>query len=347
MALYSNTLDVIRRLLLSAIGDLLFGDLGTTGATTTKNYSPFLWQADDYYNDHKYHVYIYSGTNVGVDKRVTDWVLSTFLATVHSAYDNACDATSKAEMHRIFTEAELRNAINLAINRLGERYLVDFIDESITLVADVFEYTLPDNVTHVTQVTTEQTADGAVFRNQDIIDPRSWDLISPRKLKLDRRYYSLTAGKDLRIEGHQIQATATSDTSVIKLPPRLAGAEGDNILTWGKDKGLWVTVYSSDCLRTISRRTSQPSRPISQKRGGIMPPSLAGIDAKITDLQTRVGALENLASQQATTLVTLSDTLARLEVITDRLEKIAQSIKQKTDKLPHEFVRAGATYRVR
>ncbi len=260
MAQYSNTLDVIRRYLLSAVGDLLYGDLGTTGATTTKNYAPFLWQADDYYNNHKYHVYIYAGTNIGVDKRVTDWDLSAFLATVHSAYAAACNATSKAEMHRIFTEAELRSAINLAINHIGERYLIDFIDVSTTLVADTHEYTLPSNVSHITRITTEQTTDSGVFRNQNIIDVRSWDLISPRKLKLDARYYTVSAGKDLRIEGHQMQATATADTSVIKIPPDWLVEKAITFLPLNKiESNALAARYRAAVLSSAREPTSLPA----------------------------------------------------------------------------------------
>ena len=219
--MYSNTLSVVRQHLLSSVGDLLYGQCGTTGATTSKVYAPFLWQADDYYNNHKYHLYVYLGTNIGVDKRVTDWDLSAFLATVHSVYasGNACDATSYIEMHKIFTVDELHSAINQAINRLGDKYLIDFTDATTVLVANTYEYTLPDKVTHITRITTEDTTDSGTFRNENIIDFRDWSLISPRKLKLDENRYSITAGKDLRIEGHKIQATVSADTDVIQIPP--------------------------------------------------------------------------------------------------------------------------------
>lgn len=217
--MYSNTLSVIRQHLLSSVGDLLKGQCGTTGATTSKIYAPFLWQANDYYSDHKYHAYVYLGKNIGVDKRAKGWALSSFLLEVHSAYDAACDATSYIELHRIFVVDELHSAINQAINAMGDKYVLPFTDETIVLVADIHEYSLPSDVTHITRITTEDSADSGTFENEDEIDFRDWRLISPRKLKLDENRYSITAGKDLRIEGYKTQATVSADTDVINIPP--------------------------------------------------------------------------------------------------------------------------------
>jgi len=210
---------VIRHYLSNSVGDLLYGVCGTTGADTTNTYAPFLWEADDYYNEQFYEVYVYAGTNIGLTRRVTDWDLSAFLLTVHSAYTVACDATSYAELHYIFTEDEYRKAINLAIENAATKYLIDKIDTTITLVSDIHEYTLPTDMSHVHKITTEQTAGDGKFNESDVIDPRDWRLISPRKLKLDEGTYSVTAGKDLRIEGHGRQDIVTSDTDIISLPP--------------------------------------------------------------------------------------------------------------------------------
>jgi hypothetical protein len=222
MALFSNTLAVVRRHLLSAIGDLLYGQAGTTGATTTKIHAPFLWQADDYYKDHKYHVYVYAGTNIGLDRRVTGWANTGNLLTVHTAYAAACDATSYIELHRIFTVQELHSAINQAIEHAAGKYLVDLIDDTtITLVADTYEYALPTSFLYLNKVTTESAVASDIFYKEDVIDFRDWDVIKayPPTLKLDKNMYSIVAGKDLRLEGHGTQALVSADTDVIYLPP--------------------------------------------------------------------------------------------------------------------------------
>jgi len=234
MSLYSNSLSVIRHYLATAVGDNIFGQAGTTGADTTHINAPFLYQADDYYNNHKYNVYVYAGTNIGVEKRVTDWVLSTYLLTVHSAYAAACDATSCIELHRIFTEDEYRKAINLAIESLATKYLIDKIDVTTTLVADTYEYTLPTDVYFIHRITTEAEVDGGKFYEANVIDYRDWSLISPRKLKLNKTYYSITAGKDLRIEGHGRQDSLSSDASICYLPPDWIVAKAITFLSSSK-----------------------------------------------------------------------------------------------------------------
>lgn len=221
MALYSNTLQVIRHYVSAMMGDLIYGQAGTTDATAAKTYAPFLWQPNDYYQSHKYEVYVYAGTNMGVTKRVKDWVLTSYLLEVHSAYDAACDATSYIELHHIFTEDEYRKAINMAIEHLAGKYLIDVKDESITLSDDTYEYALPTTLLYLTQVTTESEADEDEYFNRDIIDPRSWSVIRayPAKLKLDKRYYRITTDKDLRLEGQGTQSIVDDDTDVIFLPP--------------------------------------------------------------------------------------------------------------------------------
>ena len=216
--MFSNTLQVIRHHVSSAVGDLLYGQCGITGADTTHTYAPFLWQPNDYYNDHYYEVYVYAGTNKGVTKRITDWVLSTFLMTVHSAYAAACDATSYIELHHIFMVDELNKAINLAIDSIADKYLIDKIDETTVLVADTYEYTLPTDIYYIHKITTVELAGGGTFEESAVIDPRDYRLISPRKLKLDERQYGITAGKDLRIEGQGRQDVLTADTGICYLP---------------------------------------------------------------------------------------------------------------------------------
>ncbi len=152
------------------VGDLVSGQCGTTGATTTKIYAAFLAKPDDYFNDNYYEVYVYAGTNIGVTKRVTDWVLSTLLLTVHSVYTAACDATSYIELHRFFTEDDYRKAINLAIESMAKKYLIEVKDETtvkLTSTTDNLgntvytqEYALPTSMLYLERVITEEAVAG-------------------------------------------------------------------------------------------------------------------------------------------------------------------------------------------
>ena len=148
-------------------------------------------------------------------------MLSSKLLTIHSAYDAACDATSYVELHRIFSTDEYNKAINLAIESLAGKYLLELIDDTtITLVADTYEYALPISMLYLYRVTTEDEVAGDVFLESGVIDNRIWDVIKayPPYLKLNKSYYSITAGKDLRLEGQGTQALADDDTDVISLP---------------------------------------------------------------------------------------------------------------------------------
>jgi len=268
MALFSNSLAVIRHYLSGACGDLLFGQCGTTGATTQIIHAPFLWQPTDYYNDHKYEVYVYAGTNIGVTKRVTDWTLSTtHLLTVHSVYDAACDATSYVELHRIFSEDDYRKAINLAIESLAGKYLVDIIDDTtITLVADTYEYALPTSMLYLTKVTTEHDVAGDIFYDTDVVDTRDWSIIKayPPYLKLRYGYYSITAGKDLRLEGQGTQPIVDDDTDVIYLPPDWLVAKAITMLPSNKIQSNQLDEVYRRALITSAREPRVYPNPRAQ-----------------------------------------------------------------------------------
>ena len=219
MALFSNSLSVIRQYLSSQVGDLITGTFAS-GSTTTGVHT-LLRKADDYYNEHHYRCYIFGGAGIGEEREVSDWTLTSPANTLTfaPAFIATIGATSMYELHRIFTEAEYRRAINTAILTLADgKYLLDKIDSTITLVASVYEYTLPEGFTYVERIITEDAANGQKFDVEDEIDSRDWELISPRKIKLHEARYSITAGKDLRVEGQGPQATVDDDADIIELP---------------------------------------------------------------------------------------------------------------------------------
>jgi len=262
---FSNPLYTIRHYLASSVDDLLAGVCGTTGATTTKIYAPFLWQPNDYYNNNYYEVYVYLGTNIGVTKRATDWVLGDFLLTVHSAYSAACDATSYIELHHIFTTDEYNKAINLAIESIADNYLIDKIDETVTLVADTYEYTVPSGIDRIHRIITEDTADTGDYYESNEIDPRDWSLISPRTLKLRYGYYGITAGKDLRIEGQGRQDTVSENTDVIYLPPDWLVQKAITFLPQNKIQSNNLSDTYKVALALSSKEPRRWANPRSQK----------------------------------------------------------------------------------
>jgi len=212
----ANALSVVRQYLSSAVGDLIMGTFDS-GSTTTGVHT-LLRKANDYYNNGHYRCYIFAGTGIGYEREVSDWDLTTHTLTFDPAFAATIDATSRYELHHIFTEDEYRRAINMTIQSIAGKYLIDKIDASVTLIEDIYEYDLPDGFSYIHRIITEDEADSGEFNVADDIDPRDWELISPRKLKLHDSRYSITAGLDLRIEGQGNQDTAGNDADEIELP---------------------------------------------------------------------------------------------------------------------------------
>uniref|UniRef100_A0A6M3INP4 Putative tail fiber protein n=2 Tax=viral metagenome TaxID=1070528 RepID=A0A6M3INP4_9ZZZZ len=171
MAFYSTTLAVMRQRLSSAVGDLIMGTFNT-GTTSTgvdgALYNP-KW-ANDYFNNHGYKAYIYQGTYIGYETWISDWDLATTTLTFSPAFSTAVDATSKYELHYIFTEDEYRKAINEAIDFARDNYLLPITDQtSIYLMRTkdnlgvyvyTYEYNMPSNMAFVHEVITEDDTSG-------------------------------------------------------------------------------------------------------------------------------------------------------------------------------------------
>ncbi len=219
MSLFSNQLSTVRQYLSGAVGDLILST--PSSASSVVALDTMLRKGDDYYNEHHYRGYCYEGTAIGQEREVSDFA-SGGTVTFAPAFSPALTTGDKIEFHHIFTEGEYRKSINLAIESLAGKYLVDLKDETtITLAADTYEYELPLSFLYLHRVITEKEAGGGVFEASGEIDVRDWDIIKsyPPKLKLHESRYSITAGKDLRLEGQGTQAKVTADTDVIYLPP--------------------------------------------------------------------------------------------------------------------------------
>ena len=258
MGLYSNAYSVIRQYLSGAVGDLVTGTFAS--GTTTTGVHTMLRKSDDYYNEHGYRVYIYGGTNIGEEREVSDWVYSSSTLTVAPAFTSAIDATSQYELRHLFWEDEYRNAINLAIASIAGKYLIDKTDITVTLTAGIYEYSLPSGMNYVNRITTEADVGGGVFNTEGVIDTRDWQLISPRKLKLHEERYSITANKDLRIEGQGRQTAVSGDADIIYLPPDWLGQKAITFLPQAKIQtyGLDAT-YQQALVQSVFEPRNSPA----------------------------------------------------------------------------------------
>lgn len=171
MALHSNTLAVIRQRIASMVGDLIMGtaDSGTSTTLVDTELANPGW-ADDYFNNLKYRIYIYAGTNIGEERHITDWDKSAWELTNAPAFTAAITTTSKYELHKIFFADDYLKAINQAIASVADKYILPFSDETtvrLTSTEDnlgntihTWEYDCPTNMTHIYQITMEDGVSG-------------------------------------------------------------------------------------------------------------------------------------------------------------------------------------------
>jgi len=173
MAVHSKTLPQIRHSLARLVDDLILATLSdgttTTAVLATTDPPQFRNKADDYFNDGEYEVYTYAGTNIGESAVASGWAITGHTLTVDRTLTKF-DATSKLELHRVFTSGELLNAINLAIASCAGRFLVDIKDETTIVLVEgetndgdtiyTYEYELPKSLLYIHRVTTEGDVSG-------------------------------------------------------------------------------------------------------------------------------------------------------------------------------------------
>ena len=96
MALYSEYEKTIRQSLSRMFDDCVTCTVSagatTTATIATTNPPQFYGKADDYFNEHQYEVYTYSGTNIGVTRLANDF--ASYVITLTPAAASAYDTTS-------------------------------------------------------------------------------------------------------------------------------------------------------------------------------------------------------------------------------------------------------------
>jgi len=174
MALYSEYEKTIRQSLSRMFDDCVLCTVSAGAASTatiaTTDPPQFYGKAADYFNEHQYEVYCYSGTNIGLTRLASDF--ASYVITVTPDATSSYGTSSLLELHWLFYVSELRDAINQAISLYAKKYLVDFADSTtITLTRternDVtgsyiptYEYALPTDALYIWRVTTEDSVSG-------------------------------------------------------------------------------------------------------------------------------------------------------------------------------------------
>ena len=101
MALYSEYEYVIRQRLSRMFDDCVTCTVSAGAASTatlaTTDPPQFYGVAADYFNEHQYEVYCYSGTNIGATRLANDF--ASYVITVIPDAASAYDTTSLLELH--------------------------------------------------------------------------------------------------------------------------------------------------------------------------------------------------------------------------------------------------------
>jgi len=174
MALYSEYEKTIRQRLSRMMDDCVLATVSAGTASTatlaTTNPPQFYGKADDYFNEHQYEIYCYSGTNIGTSNLASDF--ASYVVTVTPDATSSYDTSSLLEFHWLFYVIELRDAINQAIALYAKKYYVDLADSTtITLTRterndvtgsyiNTYEYALPTDALYIWRVTTENSVSG-------------------------------------------------------------------------------------------------------------------------------------------------------------------------------------------
>jgi len=213
-----------------------------TGGNTTTFADTARWEPDDFFQSltPPGRVRIVSTTD-GVapyqnEREITDWVQTGGTGTVHLAWSGSTSVAAGDEyvIMSKYTWAELKSAVNSAIDHIADEALIDKMDETVSLVSSVYEYPMPTGFVYIYRL---WMADGN-GQYPEPIPPDHYKIIrsgAVPKIHFTRFpvvheaagwYYSdlwanskLTDGRTLRIEGLAKQEHLEDETDVCYVNP--------------------------------------------------------------------------------------------------------------------------------
>lgn len=138
----STTLLLARAEIAARAAEFL-ASTATGGSTTTIVDSPNLNDTDGYWAETT--VLVTSGTNSGSQRRVQTFTSSTATLTLYSAFTAAVASGVTYELYRRFTPADIKTALNRAIN-IGAPDFREKVRAVATGVTDTLQYAFPSGL---------------------------------------------------------------------------------------------------------------------------------------------------------------------------------------------------------
>ena len=204
----------VRHTLAGLLGDRLAVGQATGGSATSLIDVNERVEPDDYWNGCR--IYIYSGPGAPQERIISDFTQSTRSITVSPTW-TAVNGSSTYEIHRAFSVLDHYNPmIKMALRSRRKRHMLAKEDETVKLVADTYEYSIPTGFVSISEIWRQNAL-------SQFVEPIPLDhvyvLRSGKKLVFEKQVAlkegHIIADRYLRLIGQQYQAEPSSESSEI------------------------------------------------------------------------------------------------------------------------------------
>lgn len=220
MAIFSNQRYELRHMVSRMCGDLILGVVSSPASGTFVCATRDWVKPDDYFNEW-IEMFCYSGTGIGTSGNPYDWD-GTGGGTYTLTFKPAATLTAGdlVEMHQRFTVDEYNQAINLAIEMVASRALLNKVDESVELDTNTYQYEISTQFLYIHKIEMESSTSG-VYPTYKPIDPKYWRVLRASTIELEfvKDYWSPTDGRHLRITGLASPSKLDTDTEACPVNP--------------------------------------------------------------------------------------------------------------------------------
>ena len=222
MAVYSKTLTQLRHELAKYVDDYIVATADASTSTTSVVDAEIGMYNTDHFNGFEICGYALTGA---LTAKVTDFAVTSGVGTLTIVPAMTGMAVGVAyELHNQdagWSKVLLDAAVNWAINRLGRIIALDKIDESLTLAAATYEYSIPSGFISIRQIYLETSTAGRFYTKP--ISDRLWRIVDAAtpQIAFDPDDFSITTSRKLQIHGQQLQAELSAEASTCALPPHI------------------------------------------------------------------------------------------------------------------------------
>ena len=247
--LYETTLaQLIERIGRLSVKEWKEGTFSANATATTSMTDTKRREANDYFQNTSpvSRLYVISTLTgvapMGEEREFTDWTQTGGIGVLAPAFTASLPAGGTYCILAEYSWAEIREAINMALDEVARIALVDKVDSSsITLQAGVYEYPVPSGFTRIYRIIMADANENfynspiphdqyRIVRGLDVPAIRFERM--PAELQLEGHMYSelwasasLTAGRKLQVEGFQRQPELVNPFDVCYVNPAYVVAQ--------------------------------------------------------------------------------------------------------------------------